>query len=139
MSPRAGRAVRERLKDILDAIERTKRAEASLVRAEAVGDADGTRVALDAILYNLVVIGEAVIALPTEITRAEPEVPWRDVVDMRNFLSHEYFRVLTDVVQDLAGRPVPGELTPGPAADFVEPAPPSGGNWRPGGLRAGGA
>lgn len=106
MSPGAGRAVRERLKDILDAVERTKRAEASLVRAEAIGDADGTRVALDAILYNLVVIGEAVNALPAEITRAEPEVPWRDVVDMRNFLSHEYFRVLTDVVRRTIDQPL---------------------------------
>lgn len=26
-------------------------------------------------------------------------MPWRDVVDMRNLLSHENFRVLTDVVR----------------------------------------
>lgn len=106
MSPRAGRAVRERLEDILDAVERTKRAEAQLVRAETVDDAEGTRVALDAILYNLVVIGEAVNALPTEVTAAEPDVPWRDVVDMRNFLSHEYFRVLTDVVRRTIDQPL---------------------------------
>ncbi|HVK22034.1 MAG TPA: HepT-like ribonuclease domain-containing protein [Actinokineospora sp.] len=106
MSRGAGRAVRERLDDILDAVERTKRAEARLVRAEANGDTDGARVALDAILYNLVVIGEAVNALPIEITDAEPAVPWRDVVDMRNFLSHEYFRVHTEVVRRTIDEPL---------------------------------
>lgn len=70
------------------------------------GDAGGTRVALDAVLYNLVVIGEAVNALPAAVTAAEPDVPWRDVVDMRNFLSHEYFRVLTGVVRSTIDRPL---------------------------------
>lgn len=106
MKRHAGREVNDRLQDILDAIERTKRAEARLMRAETADDAEGTRVALDAILYNLVVIGEAVNALPAQITAAEPNVPWRDVVDMRNFLSHEYFRVLTEVVRRTIDQPL---------------------------------
>ena len=62
--------------------------------------------AFDAVLYNLVVIGEAVNALPPALTAAEPDVPWRDVVDMRNFLSHEYFRVLTHVVRQTIDAPL---------------------------------
>jgi uncharacterized protein with HEPN domain len=51
-------------------------------------------------------IGEAVNALPAEITAQEPDVPWRDIVDMRNFLSHEYFRVLADVVRRTLDEPL---------------------------------
>ncbi|GAC1532632.1 MAG: hypothetical protein NVS3B12_10740 [Acidimicrobiales bacterium] len=57
-------------------------------------------------LYNLVVIGEGVAALPEELKAARPEVPWRDVVDMRNFLAHQYFRVITSVLRDTIDAPL---------------------------------
>lgn len=45
----------------------------------------------DAVRFRLVEIGEAVKALPAEVTDSEPEVPWRDVAGMRDFLAHRYF------------------------------------------------
>jgi len=75
VTTRPGRQARERLADILEAVARTKRAEDQLVRAEQDGATDATRVALDAILYNLVVMGEAVNALSPELTDTEPDVP----------------------------------------------------------------
>ena len=62
--------------------------------------------AFDAVLYNLVVIGEAVNALPADLTHGRPGVPWRDVVDMRNFLSHEYFRVSASLVRRTIDEPL---------------------------------
>jgi uncharacterized protein with HEPN domain len=53
-----------------------------------------------------VVIGEAVNALPTDVTGSRSDVPWRDVVDMRNFLSHEYFRVSANVVRRTIDEPL---------------------------------
>lgn len=109
MSARSNRSVAKRLEDILQAVGRTGCAEEQLVRAEESGDVDATRVAFDAVLYNLVVIGEAVNALPLELTDKEPGVPWRDVVGMRNFLSHEYFRVAASVVRLTIDEPL-GQL-----------------------------
>jgi uncharacterized protein with HEPN domain len=101
-----GRGTTRRIDGILAAIVRIKRSETKLIEADEQGDEDSARVAFDAVLYNLVVIGEAVDALPTEVTAQEPDVPWRDIVDMRNFLSHEYFRVLVDVVRRTIDEPL---------------------------------
>lgn len=106
MTVRAPRDVSQRLRDILTAVDRIKSAERQLSGADQARDEAGAEVAFDAVLYNLVVIGEAVNALPAEITAQEPDVPWRDIVDMRNFLSHEYFRVLADVVRRTLDEPL---------------------------------
>ena len=106
MTERPGRHPRERLADILAAVARTKQAERHLIAAEAANDEAGIRVAFDAVLYNLVVMGEAVDALPPELIATRPDIPWRDVVDMRNFLSHEYFRVSAHVVRRTLDEPL---------------------------------
>lgn len=47
----------------------------------------------DALLFQFVVVGEAVEHL-SEDTRAQaPEVPWRDVAALRDLITHEYFRI----------------------------------------------
>jgi uncharacterized protein with HEPN domain len=52
----------------------------------------------DAVLYNLVVIGEAANRLSDETKAEAPEIPWPRIVGLRNLLAHEYFRVDLDVV-----------------------------------------
>lgn len=106
MTPRSGRDARERLADILAAVARTKQAELRLVAAEEAHDEVSAGVAFDAVLYNLVVIGEAVNALPSDLIAARPDIPWRDVVDMRNFLSHEYFRIVANIVRRTIDEPL---------------------------------
>ena len=98
--------INRRIDDILHRIERISIAERQLVAADAAGDSATGDTALDAILYDLVVIGEAVRTLPDELTRSEPDIPWQDVVDMRNFLAHEYHRVSTDVVRKTIDAPL---------------------------------
>ena len=100
------RSDRERLADILAAVDRIKDAEAMLAAAEDAVDEATARVAFDAVLYNLVVIGEAVNALPPAVVAADREVPWRDIVDMRNFLAHEYFRVRSEMVRKTVDAPL---------------------------------
>ncbi|MGC8724837.1 MAG: DUF86 domain-containing protein [Acidobacteriota bacterium] len=59
---------------------------------------------MDAVLRNIMVIGEAASRIPEEVTQAHPEIPWRDMQDMRNHLVHEYFgvsaKILWDTVRD---------------------------------------
>jgi uncharacterized protein with HEPN domain len=74
---RAPRDVSQRLRDILTAVDRIKSAERQLSGADQARDEAGAEVAFDAVLYNLVVIGEAVNALPAEITARRLAGPGR--------------------------------------------------------------
>lgn len=54
---------------------------------------------MDAVAMRLLEIGEAVKALSPEITATEPEIRWRDIAGMRDFLAHHYFATNPDVFQ----------------------------------------
>ena len=43
-----------------------------------------------AVVYNIMIIGEAANLLTKDFRDSHPEVPWRDIVDMRNALVHGY-------------------------------------------------
>jgi uncharacterized protein with HEPN domain len=55
----------------------------------------------DAILYNLVVIGEASNQLSDEVRAAEPDVPWSEIVGLRNLVTHEYFRIDLEIIETI--------------------------------------
>ena len=44
-----------------------------------------------AVVYNIMIIGEATNLLTKDFRDQHPEVPWRDIVDMRNVLVHGYY------------------------------------------------
>lgn len=59
-----------------------------------------------ALMHLMTVIGEAANRVTPETQRRLPEIPWREVVGMRNVLVHVYFdvdvpRLLKTVEQDL--------------------------------------
>jgi len=53
---------------------------------------------IDAVVRNLEIIGEAAKNLSKETKSQYPEIPWREMADMRNKLIHEYFGVDLDIV-----------------------------------------
>jgi len=63
-----------------------------------------------AILHQLIIIGEAAKRLSTEFCAQHPEIPWVQVVGMRNYLIHVYHRVDLDQVWDTATQDVPDLL-----------------------------
>ena len=42
--------------------------------------------------------GEAATHVPEEVVLAHPEIPWRDMRDMRNFVVHEYFGISDKII-----------------------------------------
>jgi uncharacterized protein with HEPN domain len=46
---------------------------------------------IEACLYNIQIIGEAVAQLPDEIKNSNQHIPWVLIKGMRNRLIHEYF------------------------------------------------
>jgi len=46
---------------------------------------------LEAIIYNLLVLGEAARSIPEDFRKEHPEVPWKRMVGMRDKLIHQYW------------------------------------------------
>lgn len=78
----------ERLKDMLDAIARIERYAAR--GREAFEQEELIQVWF---LHHLQLIGEAAAQLGKTFHNAHPEIPWAQIIAMRNVLVHEYFGV----------------------------------------------
>jgi uncharacterized protein with HEPN domain len=96
------RSPQERLLDILEAIARIERYVA-LGKARFLED----ELIQVWIVHHLERIGEAAARLGREFQEAHPQVPWREMVAMRNLLVHEYFSVDLEEVWETAVRDLP--------------------------------
>lgn len=104
-----GISASSRLRHILDRIDRIQYAETILLEFEDEEDSwEEAQVAFDAFLYDLLVIGEAVKALPANITKKYSMIPWNKIAGMRDILAHEYFRVEGKVVRATIDKPLQG-------------------------------
>lgn len=68
--------------------------------------------AVDAVLHNLLVIGEAACRVPPEVTERFPEMPWRAMRAMRNVVAHEYLDVELGVIWRTATAELPAIREP---------------------------
>lgn len=56
--------------------------------------------AYDAVIRNFEIIGEAARNIPDEIAAQHPEIPWSDMVGMRNILIHSYLGIDDSIVKE---------------------------------------
>lgn len=91
------RSERERLADMLQALDRCTRFRPHLDDAEPLV----AEMALDAIPRDLAVAGEAARTLSDETRGRFESVPWPSIAGLPNILVHEYFRIDTDIIRDL--------------------------------------
>jgi uncharacterized protein with HEPN domain len=94
----------ERLRDIQDAIAAIR---AHLKQAGETTAAEGGLLLHDALLFQFVVIGEAVKNLSTETRESAPEIPWTDIAGLRDLIAHEYFRIDVHRVLEIVERDLP--------------------------------
>ncbi|HZY64736.1 MAG TPA: DUF86 domain-containing protein [Rubrobacteraceae bacterium] len=93
---------KERLLDILSAIAAIER-----YRDRDRADFERDELLQNWFLRHLQIIGEAARALPEDVRALAPEIPWSNIVGMRNVLVHGYFDIDTDIVWNAATRDVP--------------------------------
>ncbi len=74
------------LEDLIDACERIIRYTAEMTFGDFTEDSR----TIDAVLRNIIVIGEVVNRLPTALIEENPGIPWHSMRGLRNFVVHEY-------------------------------------------------
>jgi len=79
---------------------------------------DSSDLVQNAVMRMLEVIGEAARRLSEEMRDEHPEVPWAQMIGMRNRLIHEYFRIDADKVWDAVQDDIPALIS------MVEPLVP---------------
>ncbi len=80
--------------DILEALTKIER----YFEVSTLGDSGTNEMAVDAIVRNFEVIGEATKRIPDSIRQKYPEIPWKLMAGMRDKLIHEYFGINTEVL-----------------------------------------
>jgi len=95
---------RERLRDIKDAIAAIR---SHLERVNTAEPEMDDLLLHDALLFQFVVIGEAVKHLTPEARDSAPEIPWSDIAGLRDLIAHEYFRIDIHRVLDIVEQDLP--------------------------------
>jgi uncharacterized protein with HEPN domain len=96
------RSERERLLDILEAIERIEKYAGE---GKEVFEEDG--LIQTWIVHPITIIGESCRTLPGDFQARYANVPWADIVGMRNILVHHYFGIDTNAVWSAVEKDLP--------------------------------
>ena len=91
------------LEDILAAIAKIERYTQGL-SFETFREND---MAVDAVIRNFEVIGEAVRHIPDNIKERYPDVEWKEAAGFRNILIHDYFGIDVEAVWDTIKNNIP--------------------------------
>jgi uncharacterized protein with HEPN domain len=83
----------------------------------AIGlSAEGLAGALEpqhAAFYALIVVGEALSAVPVDLRNEAPGIPWKAIIGLRNHLVHAYWQIDLEIIADVIKNrldPLTGEL-----------------------------
>jgi uncharacterized protein with HEPN domain len=93
---------RERLLDIVEAIERIEK-----YAAEGKEAFEKDELIQNWVVHHLQVIGEAARSISTEYKDRHAEIPWNQITGMRHVLVHRYFEVDTNLVWSVVESDLP--------------------------------
>ena len=99
---------RERLDDILEAVERIINYTEGMDFDHFSSDPK----TIDAVIRNLMVIGEGSKHIPEEIQARTQELPWVDMRGIRNVVVHEYFGVSNAILWETVRNDIPSLVEP---------------------------
>ncbi len=61
----------------------------------------------DAIMFNLIIMGEAAKRVSDEFQAKHPEIPWSSIIGTRNVIVHGYDQVKLQIVWDILQKDLP--------------------------------
>lgn len=96
------RQLRLYLDDIVNSICKIEKYTKALTYDEFISDEK----TLDAVIHNLLIIGEATKQIPSEIRIKYPQIQWQQIAGMRDIIAHAYFTINTRIVWNV----IPQEL-----------------------------
>jgi len=67
-------------------------------RGSSLEELASNQMRLSAVLYQIIIVGEAARRLSPQVRQANPQVPWADIIGMRSILVHEYDGVVASEV-----------------------------------------
>ena len=82
------------LTDILDAIKKIE----AYTKGLSFKEFCKKKIAIDAVVRNFEIIGEAAKNIPASIKTGHKEIPWKEMAGMRNKIIHEYFGVDLEII-----------------------------------------
>ena len=91
------------IEDILTCIEKIERYTSNV----SFEDFSGNDMAVDAVIRNFEIIGEAVKKIPEEIKRRYADVEWKEAAGFRDVLIHDYFGIDLEAVWDTLRNNIP--------------------------------
>jgi uncharacterized protein with HEPN domain len=92
-----------RLRHMLDAARKIMKFTSGKVRS----DIDSDEMLLLAILKLIEIIGEAATYISSEEKDKHPEIPWKQIISVRNRLIHGYFDINHDILWEIAIQDLP--------------------------------
>lgn len=97
-----------RITDILECIAKIRR----FTKGYSFDDFQGDDKTIDSVLRNLEIIGEAARHVPAEIRARYPELPWAEMLTMRNIVIHEYHGVNLKIIWQTVKEDLPALVSP---------------------------
>ncbi len=91
------------IKDILDAIDRIEEFIGNMEYGEFIQD-DKTSTA---VVKKIEIIGEAIKNIPRDVRVEYRAIPWKDIVGMRNKITHNYFKIDYEIVWNVVKEKLP--------------------------------
>jgi len=91
------------LEDILECIERVER----YIEEKKFEIFRSDSKTIDAVIRNLEIIGEAARNIPEDVKEENSSIPWQDIIDFRNRITHGYFDISLEIVWYIIKKELP--------------------------------
>lgn len=83
----------------------------SFVAGKSKSELETDRTLMLAIVKSIEIVGEAASKVSGDVKAQSPEIPWSDIVAMRNRLIHSYFDVNIEIVWQTVTEELPPLVT----------------------------
>ncbi len=85
------------LNDIIKSIDKIKRYTLGMKYEDFIASEQ----TIDAVVFNLQIIGESVKNIPLEIKDRYSQIEWRKIAGLRDIIAHAYFTIDREIIWDI--------------------------------------